>query len=96
MAENGIGRHGLGRRSVKRIWGVFGSVNAVPSASSISPTSKAKGRRSGPTASKVSPWVNLFRREQVASPSGVQDSTMAQTCHSRMYREFSVYCPGKP
>ena len=53
-------------------------------------------KMSGPTASKVSPWANLFRREQVASPSGVQDSTMAQTCHSRMYREFSVYCPGKP
>ena len=42
------------------------------------------GRVSGPTISTTSPAANLLRRESVASPSGVQSVTMAQTCQSRI------------
>lgn len=95
-AEDGEGGHLLGQREVELGLGVLGSVKGAPSESRIFPAVTGKGRRSGPTASRASPSANLFRREQRARPLSSQRSTMAQTCQSRMYREFSVYCPGSP
>ena len=78
------------------ICGVLGSLRSVPSSPCMTGAWKEKGRVSGPTSSTVSPAANLFRRLMVAMPSLPQSSTKAQICHWRIYRELSVYWPGKP
>ena len=75
-----------GRGSCMRntICGVRGSRSGSPSASCMTGTVTENGRVSGPTISTSSPAANLLRSESVASPSGVQSVTMAQTCQSRI------------
>ena len=77
---------GTGRGSCMRntICGVRGSRSGSPSASCMTGTVTENGRVSGPTISTSSTQTNLLRSESVASPSGEQSVTMAQTCQSRI------------